>query len=367
MLKYSPKRDAAFESLQLELAPSNPGFRTLCPTRWTVRATALNSIYHNFIVLKEFWDETRDFKVDSECRARIIGVQAQMTQFSFLFRLVIAECILQHTDNLSKTLQNSQLTAAEGEKIAHLTQSTLLRMCSDDNFDLFWERILKLKEEFGVNEATMPRKRKAPARHEDGIAEPEYHSTPKSYYRQIYYETIDLISSFILKRFDQPGLKTYKVLRDLLLNAAKGVPYDEELKVVINFYKDDFNVASLKVQLELFTTAYGQAEQSSQPSLCEVIEYMKSLSPAMQSGILEVVKLLTLILVMTATNAVSERSASALRRIKTYLRTTMHQDRLNHLMVLHVHKDKTDNIYLEGCVNEFISLNSHRSDKIAKF
>ena len=213
----------------------------------------------------------------------------------------------------------------------------------------------------------MPRKRKAPARHEDGIAEPEYHSTPKSYYRQIYYETIDLISSFILKRFDQPGLKTYKVLQDLLLNAAKGVPYDEELKVVINFYKDDFNVASLKVQLELFTTAYGQAEQSSQPSLCEVIEYMKSLSPAMQSGISEVVKLLTLILVMPATNAVSERSASALRRIKTYLRTTMHQDRLNHLMVLHVHKDKTDNIYLEGCVNEFISLNSHRSDKIAKF
>ena len=54
----------------------------------------------------------------------------------------------------------------------------------------------------------------------------------------------------------------------------------------------------------------------------------------MQSGISEVVKLLTLILVMPATNAVSERSASALRRVKTYLRTTMHQDRLNHLMVL---------------------------------
>ena len=87
----------------------------------------------------------------------------------------------------------------------------------------------------------------------------------------------------------------------------------------------------------------------------------------MQSGISEVVKLLTLILVMPATNAVSKRSASALRRIKTYLHTTMHQDRLNHLMVLHVHKDEADNIYLEGCVNEFISLNSHRSDKIAKF
>ena len=36
-----------------------------------------------------------------------------MTQFSFLFGLVVAERILQHTDNLSKTLQNPNLTAAE--------------------------------------------------------------------------------------------------------------------------------------------------------------------------------------------------------------------------------------------------------------
>ena len=48
---------------------------------------------------------------------------------------------------------------------------------------MFWERILKLKEELGVNETTMPRKRKAPARYEDGTAEPEYGPTPKSYYK----------------------------------------------------------------------------------------------------------------------------------------------------------------------------------------
>ena len=49
-------------------------------------------------------------------------------------------------------------------------------MRSDDNFDLFG------KKEFGVNEATLPQKRRAPARYEDGIAEPEYSTTPKSYY-----------------------------------------------------------------------------------------------------------------------------------------------------------------------------------------
>ena len=48
LLKYSPKRDAAFEALKSQIAPTNPGFRTLCPTRWTVRAATLNSKFYCF-------------------------------------------------------------------------------------------------------------------------------------------------------------------------------------------------------------------------------------------------------------------------------------------------------------------------------
>ena len=240
-------------------------------------------------------------------------------------------------------------------------------MRTDENYELFWARILKLHDEFAVGEPIMPRKRKTPARYEDGIGPSDFPSCPKTYYRQIYYETLDLISSFILQRFDQPGFRTYHVLQDLILNAAKGASYEEELETVANFYKDDFHRASLKVQLELFSTGFNQTEQGSQPTFCEVLKYVKSMSPAMQSGMSEVMTLIKLILIMPATNAVSERSASALRRVKTYLRTTMHQDRFNHLMILHIHKDAVDKLPLHQCVNEFISLNAHRSNSIAKF
>ena len=50
------------------------------------------------------------------------------------------------------------------------------------------------------------------------------------------------------------------------------------------------------------------------------------------------------VLLMPATNAVSERSASSLRRIKAYLRSTMTQVRLNNVMTLHIHKLLTDSI-----------------------
>ena len=70
--------------------------------------------------------------------------------------------------------------------------------------------------------------------------------------------------------------------------------------------------------------------------------YMRGMTNRERLLLSEVVKVLMLVLVMPVTNSPSERSFSTLRRIKTYLRSTMRQDRLNDLMILHVHKDKTD-------------------------
>jgi len=86
----------------------------------------------------------------------------------------------------------------------------------------------------------MPRKRKTPARYEDGIGLFDFPSCLKTYYRQIYYEILNLISSFILQRFDQPGFRTYCVLKDLIFNATKGASYEEELETVTNLYKYNF-------------------------------------------------------------------------------------------------------------------------------
>ena len=62
-----------------------------------------------------------------------------------------------------------------------------------------------------------------------------------------------------------------------------------------------------------------------------------------------------LLLVMPATNASSERSVSTLRRIKMYLRTTMTQQCLNHLMLLHVNKEKTDALDLLQVGRDFVA------------
>ena len=113
LLKLSPRRDAMFQKIKAEMAPETPSFCTLCPTRWTVRASSLQSVTDNYTVFLELWEEAIDAVRDSETRARIVGIKAAMLGFGYLFGIVLGQRLLQHTDNLSKTLQNPLLTASE--------------------------------------------------------------------------------------------------------------------------------------------------------------------------------------------------------------------------------------------------------------
>ena len=66
---------------------------------------------------------------------------------------------------------------------------------------------------------------------------------------------------------------------------------------------------------------------------------------------------LPLILVLPATNAASERSFST---VKTYLRSTMKQEHLNHLMTLNVYKEQAKELDLVTVANDFVRGSEHR-------
>ena len=57
--------------------------------------------------------------------ARINGVASQMKTFYLFFGACLLLLVFQHTDNLSKTLQHTKLSAAEGQTAAGMTVRTL--------------------------------------------------------------------------------------------------------------------------------------------------------------------------------------------------------------------------------------------------
>ena len=120
----------------------------------------------------------------------------------------------------------------------------------------------------------------------------------------------------IKAHFDQPGYQIYKNVESLLLNAANGETFDEEFQKVADFYKDDFNSGLLRTQVESLNASFKENKDISPVDMKAILKYFRSTLPVHGTSYSEVIKLLKLILVMPATNAISERSFSALKRAR---------------------------------------------------
>ena len=63
LIKESPRREAIFRNLNESenLETSLPGIRVLCPTRWTVRADALQCAILNYKVSLGVWEKSMEY------------------------------------------------------------------------------------------------------------------------------------------------------------------------------------------------------------------------------------------------------------------------------------------------------------------
>ena len=132
-------------------------------------------------------------------------------------------------------------------------------------------------------------------------------------------------------------------LKQLLIKAILGESFEEELQKVIGFYHDDFNDDILRVQLRTLPAVIGQGKGSVN-TFHDIQILVKQLKKPIRNLISEVAKMIKLVIVMPTTNAVSEHSFSAMRRLYTYLRTNIGSSRLNNAIVLCIHKARLDKL-----------------------
>ena len=78
----------------------------------------MESFLNNYEELMELWKWSLQEVKDTEMKARIRGVMTVMTTFDFIFCCCLGQRILKQTDNLSKTLQRKDISAAEGQHLA---------------------------------------------------------------------------------------------------------------------------------------------------------------------------------------------------------------------------------------------------------
>ena len=241
------------------------------------------------------------------------------------------------------------------------TVRALEKLRSEEEFEKFWKDVQSKLSTVDVEEPQLPRRRRAPAQHHTGTAAPYFPSTLEEVYRPVYYNTVDSIIAGIKDRFDQPGLRQYQHLEQLLLKGASGSDFTAEKDAVAELWGDELNMDLLESQLHILAAHFSEKDAL----LSSTAEYLSSLPS--QHFLSEIVTMMKLILVAPATNATSERSFSTLRRLKTYLRSTMSQERLNHCAILTIMKEECDGLDLINVGKDFGEANQHRMDVFGKF
>ncbi|XDV42958.1 hypothetical protein PO909_011521, partial [Leuciscus waleckii] len=155
------------------------------------------------------------------------------------------------------------------------------------------------------------------------------------------------------ERFEQEGLPTISSIEKVLLTGESDAGLLEQYP--------ELHCASLKVQLAMFKSKYDYQ------STTEAANTLRNMLPEVRQLFDQVETLVRLLLVCPVSSAEAERSFSCLRRLKTWLRSTMTQSRLNNVAVCHIHSDKLDSIDREMIAQQFIDGNQRRRNTFGSF
>jgi hypothetical protein len=172
-------------------------------------------------------------------------------------------------------------------------------------------------------------------------------------YKDLYNCILDRFISEILDRFEPKNLEPLITIFNLL-NDKKRLLSDEKLKNDFKIYEDLININKLYFELDLF---YRLKEHYKLETFENLIEFLRSQKQNREnfSSFKNIYILLKIYLTSPIANVSSERGFSCLKRVKTYLRSTMVQERLSSLAILNLESEMINLIDIEEVITEFSS------------
>ena len=124
----------------------------------------------------------------------------------------------------------------------------------------------------------------------------------------------------------------------------------------------DINSAALTSELSMLSKCRQETSRKADipvfQSVNDVMLFFSKRPPEYRALFTETIKLASLLTVVPATSATAERSFSCLKRVKTWLRTTMSQPHLNTYAILHAHRDVLPQMAV--VMKDFVGLNEGR-------
>ncbi|XP_065064865.1 52 kDa repressor of the inhibitor of the protein kinase-like [Rhopilema esculentum] len=306
----------------------------VCRTRWVARIDGLEVFVELFqaivAALAEVKDNLEGTWSSDSCRDAS-GLFYGTVSFQFIVTLVVVYRCLALTRPLTKQLQATDYDVVKCvEKVKFLNGLlSKLRTEISVNHNSWFEEATSLAELVD----TVPSAPRTVARQLNRTNTPA--QTPSEYYqRSLSIPFLDHLCGQISLRFSDTNIAVLSAFHALPAKVVCQQDWRVKFGGFLAHCWDDLpEKRHIDLELDMWEKTW-QDYQGTPPST------VQSLLPLIDRltfpNMYTVFQILATIPVTTCT---CERSISALRRLKTYLRSTMKQERLNALALLHVHRD----------------------------
>jgi hypothetical protein len=321
---YPKRRDVLNKALaEAENIPKIKTLKKMCTTRWIERFDSVSDFKEIYVYVVDALSEVSEWKdrvTANEARSLVNGI----TQGKFIIALFVTAKLFALGYPLSKHLQKISIDLKEAVSLAEGTISEMqkLRNNAEDEFKEIFKQATLLANEVSAF-IVIPRL----TAHQRHRSNPGNQNTPEDYYRvTLFIPYVERFLSELKKRFidHKEVLAGFQALFPNKEGSTPEEPqqFDKEsqnnFEYLIKFYSEDFNdnpeiiIAERKLWFgKIFKEKIVPTNAMEALAICNPIIYPNML------------KLYTILATLPVSTASAERSFSALKRIKMYLRNTM--------------------------------------------
>ncbi|XP_077975389.1 zinc finger MYM-type protein 1-like [Styela clava] len=298
-----------------------------CPTRWSEKYKSIRIFKCNFKRVLEALDSlARD--ANSETRAKAFSLKSALEKSSVIYAVCLIGRYSALMEPLARALQAVGVSVPSVKNLTSSLQSVIAEERNDSEIAL---NIYKEACEIaGLKELTIPRVVEVQVYRDNVCADSASHY----FKRSVYLPYVDGLSCSIRERFiENPSF--FSLLSILPPNKPVHVDEVEHLYLLDN----------LQNEVRLWRTSLSSDvnDKCLEGLLLSARDY-----PSVYTAI-------QIVMTLPATTVEAERSFSWMKRVKTWLRSSMTSNRLSDLCVLHCHREMVTEEKINRVVSSIVS------------
>ncbi|XP_074561276.1 uncharacterized protein LOC141817538, partial [Curcuma longa] len=285
-----------------------------------------------------------------------------LVSFEFVFILCLMKEVLGITDMLCQALQTKTQDIVNAIRIVASTKQLLQNM-REDGWNCFFMKVKEFCEEHDIDVPDMEQTyilRGGRARRQ-----PDHFTNERFFRIEVFLVTIDTQLQELNYKFNEKVMDLLSIMATLVpRNEFRSFNAGEICKMVEKYYPEDFSLQDryvLENQLNHFVLDISQdAELRKIGTITELCRCLVETSRHTAYNLVD--RLLRLLVTLPVSTASAERAFSALKIIKTRLRSKMEDEFLSNSLLVYIEGGIAEKYDYDDIIQDFKNLKTRRAD-----